>query len=354
MNPSTFLRGLKRAAVIVAVALCVPALAACGSDDSDDAGGSGSGSASTAPADQAFLEDAKATLERGYAGDYEDPPAEGPAAVKGKKVWYLSCGQAFEACVVQANAFKAAGDALGWDVTIQDGKADPTAAATVIRQAIAAQVDGIAVAYFDCPGIKSALLDAQRANMPAVGLGSLDCDNPIYNSNDEPLFTASPKLLGSDNPAEWYAKWARARANYTIATTEGKAKVISIWENSQAIQQANGDAFAEEMSKCSSCELERVAFSFAQVPNPATQQWKSAILSNPTYDVVANGIDALMFLGLQPAAQGAGREVRDRRRRAQPRQHRPDPRRRPGVGGRGPVRLVRVGDGRHAEPRLRR
>ena len=96
----------------------------------------------------------------------------------------------------------------------------------------------------------------------------------------------------------------------SFATEMSKAKVISIWENSQAIQQANGDAFADEMSKCSSCELERVAFSFAQVPNPATQQWKSAILSNPTYDVVANGIDALMFLGLQPAAQGAGREVR--------------------------------------------
>ena len=152
-------------AVVVAVALCLPAVAACGSDESDDAGGSGSGSASSAPADQAFLDDAKATLERGYAGDYEDPPAEGPAAVKGKKVWYLSCGQAFEACVVQANAFKAAGDALGWDVTIQDGKADPTLVKALtddkcIRRAAAAEALVRAGAAEHLPAARALLKDA--------------------------------------------------------------------------------------------------------------------------------------------------------------------------------------------------
>lgn len=311
MNPSNRLRVCKRMAPSVAAVLCVAAIAACGSDNSEDSAGSSSSSGGTSSSgSQEFLADAKTVVEKGYAGDYQDPPSEGPQAVKGKKVWYLSCGQAFEACVVQANGFKAAGEALGWDVTIQDGKADPSAAAAVIRQGIAAKVDGMAVAYFDCPGIKSALLDAKNAKLPVVGLGSLDCDNEVYKGNDPPLFTASPKLLDSTNPADWYAKWARARANYTIATSEGKAKVLSIWENSQAIQQANGDAFADEMKKCTTCELKRVPFSFAQVPNPATQLWKSAILSNPTYDVVANGIDALMFLGLQPAVQGVGRQVR--------------------------------------------
>src|SRR5262249_39680970 len=152
-----------------------------------------------------------------------------------------------------------------------------------------AKVDGIAIAYFDCPGIKSALLDAQKAKIPVVAFGSLDCDNALYKGNDKPLFTAATKLLDSTDAAEWYSKWPQARANYTIATTNGKAKVLSIWENSQAIQAANGNAFAEEMKKCTTCQVKRVPFSFAQVPNPATQQWKSAILSNPTYDVVANG-----------------------------------------------------------------
>ncbi len=307
---STTLRVLRRMRTAVAVGLCIPAIAACGSGDSAGSDSGSTGSSSGSSGDQAFLAEAKAALEKGYAGDFQDPPSDGPKAVTGRKVWYLSCGQAFEACVVKANAFKEAGRELGWDVTIQDGKADPTAAAAVIRQGIAAKVDAIAVDAFDCPGIKSALLDARRAKVPVIGLSSLDCDNPVYESTDKPLFTASTKLLDSTNPAEWYAKWARARATYTIATTDGKAKVISIWENSQAIQQANGKAFADEMAKCTTCELERVPFNFAQVPNPATQQWKSAVQAHPTYDVVANGIDALMFLGLQPAVTGVGRKVR--------------------------------------------
>jgi ribose transport system substrate-binding protein len=304
-------RVLRRMTPVLAAALLLPAVAACGSKDSgggDSGSSAGSGSAASSGSDD-FLADAKAVLDKGYAGDFDDPPTEGPKAVGGKKVWYVSCGQAFEACVVQSNAFKAAGDALGWDVTIQDGKADPSVTAALIRQAIAAKIDGMAVAYFDCPGIKSALLDAKTAKMPVVQLGSLDCDNEIYQSDDDALFAASPKLRGSTDAAEWYANWARARADYTIAKSEGKAKVLSIFENSQAIQQANGDAFADQMKKCTSCEVKRVPFSFAQVPNPATQQWKSAILSNPTYDIVANGIDAVMFLGLQPAVQAAGREV---------------------------------------------
>jgi ribose transport system substrate-binding protein len=254
-----------------------------------------------------FLSEAQAALELGYAGDFQDPPTEGPTAVGDKDVWVISCGQAFEACAVMVEAFQEAGDLLGWTVTVQDGAADPTVAATIIRQAIAAQVDGIAVAFFDCPGVKSALLEARDAAIPVVTYGSLDCDNPIYGGTDEPLYTAPLHWRGSTDTAEYYAAWARARANYVIATSEGSANVLSVYENSQAIQQANGAAFLDEMGKCTTCALTEVPFSFAQVPEPATLQWQSAITANPEATVIANGIDALMNLGLQTAIQQSGR-----------------------------------------------
>jgi ribose transport system substrate-binding protein len=299
----------KRMAPFLAILVSVLAIAACGSDDDDSSGGSAGSSGTSSGSSDSVVTAAKAAFEKGKAGDFQPPPTSGPKAVKGKNVWYISCGQAFEACVVQANSFKAAGAALGWKVTIQDGKADPSTAAQIIRQAAAAKVDGIVVAYFDCPGIKSALLDAKRAGMPAVGLGSLDCNSKQYGGNDEALFAANPKLRGSDDPAVWYASWAASRAQYVIAKTDGKANILSIYENSQAIQQANGKAFADEIAKCSTCKIKRTAFTFAQVPNPFTQQMKSAIQSDPNANVVANGIDALMFLGLQPAVQQAGRKV---------------------------------------------
>lgn len=311
-SPSRF----ARIVLGVAVTACAGALWACGSSSESDGTATGSastassaatGSTASAPAADSALSAAQKALELGYAGDFEPPPTSGPKAVTGKNVWVISCGQAFEACVTQSAAFKEAGEKLGWRVTIQDGKADPTVASTLIRQAVAAKVDGIAVAYFDCPGVKSALLDARTAKVPVVTSGSLDCDNAAYKGNDDPLYTAAVNLRGSTDAAEFYADWARARANYVIATTNGTGNVLSIYENSQAIQQANGKAFAEQMATCTGCTVAEVPFSFAQVPNPATLQWKSAILAHPKANVVANGIDALMGLGLQSAITQAAR-----------------------------------------------
>lgn len=285
-------------------AACVPVVAACGSSESgsesDDPG------QERASAD-AVLTEAKAALARGYDGDFQPPPSSGPPAVEGKDVWMISCGQAFEACNVQATAFKDAGEELGWQVTIQDGKADPAVASNIIRQAVAAGVDGIAVAFFDCPKVKGALLDARAAGVPVVTSGSLDCDNRIYEGAEEPLYSAVVNLRGSTDAAAFYEKWAEARANYIIARSNGTANALSIYENSEAIQQANGRAFAKRMEECTGCSVTEVPFTFAQIPNPATLEWKSAIVSNPDATVIANGIDSNMGLGLQSAIQQSGR-----------------------------------------------
>jgi ribose transport system substrate-binding protein len=307
--------GWGRFAVAAVALLSALTIAACGSSSSSSSSASATSSAGTSAASAsggatpAFLTQAKAVLAKGYAGDYQPPPTSGPKAVKGKNVWYISCGQAYQACVVQGDGFKDAAASLGWKVSLQDGKADPTTAAAIIRQAIAAKVDGIVVAYFDCPGIKSSLLAAQAAKIPVVSLGSVDCNSPIYGGNGPALFAAAPKLMGSSDPASYYEKWAKARADYVIATTNGKANVLSIYENSQAIQQANGKAFADEMATCTTCTVKRVAFTFAQTPNPFTQDIKSAILADPKATIIGNGIDALMLLGLQPAVQQSGRKL---------------------------------------------
>ena len=288
-------------ASVVAVVMSLT-VTACGSSSDDDSTSESAGSTQ-------FVEEAKTYLQTGYEGDYQPPPTEGPPAQRGKNVWFISCGQAFEACAVLSSEFQEAGEKLGWNVTIQDGKADPSAASQIIRQAIAAEVDGLVVTTFDCPGVKGALLEAQQAEIPVVNLGSLDCDNEIFDSSDEALYTASAKLRGSDNVLAWWQEWARAKARYTVAVTEGKANILQIFENGQGIQRAAGEAFAEEMAKCTTCKVEPFPFTFAQVPNPFSQQIQSAMLANPDIDEVQNGLDALMFLGLQTAVQQAGREL---------------------------------------------
>jgi ribose transport system substrate-binding protein len=250
----------------------------------------------------------QAILTKGYKGDFQPAPISGPKAQTGKKVWWISCGQAYAACSTMSTEFAAAGKALGWSVTVQDGNATATTAASLIRSAISAKVNAIGLATYDCPTIKSALLEAKAAKIPVVNFGSIDCNDPVYNDpSAKALFTATVKLRGSNRALNFETAWAKARAEYVIAKTNGKANVLNVAEQSQVLQKTNGEAFTQEMKTCAGCTVTQVPFTFAQVPNPATQQFQTAIQAHPDATVVAEGLDSIMGLGLQTAVSSSGR-----------------------------------------------
>src|SRR5262245_5297412 len=69
------------------------AAAGCGGDSSDSGSAAQSSSGSSgSKTSAAVLAEAKAATDKGYAGDFQPPPTEGPKAQTGKKVWYISCG----------------------------------------------------------------------------------------------------------------------------------------------------------------------------------------------------------------------------------------------------------------------
>ena len=246
-------------------------------------------------------------LDRGYAGDFRPPPTTGPRAVTGRNVWYVSCGQLFAACQVQTKGFTEAAAKLGWNVTVQDGKADGSVAAGLIRQAVAARADGVVISGFDCPGIKSALLEARTARVPVVSYASVDCDDPHYASGDPSLLT-TVKFRGSGSPVDFRVEWAKARVPYIIARAGTRAKILWVSEQGQLDQRAQGESFESSVAQlCPTCTVYRVPFTFAQVPNPATQQFATAIQSHPDASVLAEGIDAMMSLGLETAIRQSGR-----------------------------------------------
>jgi len=256
--------------------------------------------ASTLNADQ------KAVLDAGYAGNaLEEPTADGPAAVPGKKVWAISCGEAYQACAILSSSFVEAGKELSWDVNLVDGKADPSVATAAIRQAIAAKADGIAVFSFDCPGVKSGLQAAKSAGIPVVQYTSIDCDDPDFGS-EEPLYTAGLNVMGSTNISDYYTKWGAARAEYLAALLGGEGKVLMVEETSQRTQQYSNEGFKAGFAKaCPDCELIEVPFTFSQIPREATARWSSALLQHPDAAAVSVSIDSLMGLGLQTALKQA-------------------------------------------------
>ncbi|MCI0687212.1 MAG: substrate-binding domain-containing protein, partial [Sporichthyaceae bacterium] len=158
--------------------LAVLALAACSSTKT------AAPSATTAAGTDSA---AAAVLQEGYQGRFDPLPTAPSRAVAGKTVWNISCGQAFATCALISKEFEAAGKELGWDVSTQDSKGDPTTTVSLLKQAVAAKVDGVAIMARDCPLIKSGLLATRAANIPVVNLAGADCDNPRFGNGGEPL-----------------------------------------------------------------------------------------------------------------------------------------------------------------------
>lgn len=245
-------------------------------------------------------------LQSGYDGDaLQQPTAQGPAAQRGKRVWAVSCGEAYQACSQLSAGFVEAGAELGWEVNLVDGKADPSVATGLIRQAVAADVDGIAVFSYDCPGVKSGLEAARAARIPVVQFTSIDCDDEAFGAG-QPLYTAGLNVMGSTQIKDYYLKWGAARADYVAALMGGKGKLLQIANTDQRTQQYSNQGFREQFGKaCPDCELVEVPFTFAQVPREATAKWSSALMQNPDATAVSTGIDSLMGLGLQSALRQA-------------------------------------------------
>lgn len=246
-------------------------------------------------------------LQSGYDGAALTPPtAKGPRAQHGKRVWAVSCGEAYQACSLMSSSFAEAARGLGWEVNVVDGKADPSVATGLIRQAVAADVDGIAVFSFDCPGVKSGLEAARGADIPVVQFTSIDCDDEAFGSG-EPLYTAGLNVMGSTAIKDYYLKWGAARADYIAALMGGTGKLLEVANTDQRTQQYANQGFEAQFGKvCPGCELVKVPFTFAQVPREATAKWSSALMQNPDAKAVTTGIDSLMGLGLQSALKQAG------------------------------------------------
>jgi ribose transport system substrate-binding protein len=307
----TLVRGGSASWTRIALAMTMLALAGfvlagCGEDEPSGSGSAGSGSSG---GEDPAVADAKKKVDELYAGTWQDPPAEGPDAVKGKNAWFISCGQAFEPCADQVSAFKEAAKALGWKVTIVDGNASPTIAADAIDQAVSAGADAVGLAAFDCSAIKNALKKAKDAGVFVVNTYSADCDEE--QPGEEPLFGATLQMAGYPKPVDFYRAWDAAKAEYLIAKTGGKAKVIDLVSINQFIHREGDKAFRKALAKCEQCEVvETVNFTFDDIgKGKYPQMIQSALLKHPDANALFVPYDALYGLGVVDALKQSGRKV---------------------------------------------
>jgi ribose transport system substrate-binding protein len=247
---------------------------------------------------------AEANAYKFIAGTETKPPISGPKAVAGKSIHVISCGQAVPGCSLQTNAAVQAGETLGWNVTLVDGAFDANDGYNnSIRQAIAAHADGIILVSIDCNMVTQTLREAKSAGLKVVGQNSFPCaDDPSLMT---PMnYSSSTPSLSSFGQAEGVAQ-----ADYIIAKTDGKAKILDFRfvDNTFAIQITNG--FNSEIAKCTGCSVKDADITLSDFGTPSafSRKVSSALLAAGDVDAVRVPFDSFITDGVGQAVVNAGK-----------------------------------------------
>lgn len=277
-------------------------LAACG-----ESGEGGNGSSETSAS---VVEEAKAAVAKNREGTDRALPSSAPKPESGKNVWMISCTQAGEGCAAPAAGAKEAAKTIGWDLTVVDGKGRPDVYANGIRSAIADGADGIILGVIDCVAAKSALQDARKAGVKTFAFYAFDCDDPILKEQGEPLFDA--ELNYGDGMAYYdYVEKIQSQgvADYVIAKTEGKAKIIEFTEDDLVVAQHLNKGFEEGLKKCGGCEIvKKVPFTLDDFfTGKLGGKAEAALTQHPDANVLYSPYDSALTVGISQAVVSSGR-----------------------------------------------
>lgn len=245
-----------------------------------------------------------------YKGTLREPDGSPRPAAKGKKIAILSAGQASISSSVPVAAAEAAAKAAGWQTSIYDVQLNPANAPGLVRQAIAAGVDGIILQAVDCPGAKGPLQEAKAKGIKVVGIYSFDCNDPVFKSSDPALFSGQVNY-GKDAAAgigAFTEKYGADQAKAVIAATGGKAKVVFFNSPTVTVLNYTGKGFKDEIAKCKECKIvAEVEFAGSELGPNLQQKATTALLQNPDANAVKSPYTSATLLGIAPAVVQSGR-----------------------------------------------
>lgn len=284
------MRTKRLAGVAGLMAVAVLVLAACG--DSDDGAEGGGGQASSGDVER--YEEQLQTL---YEGTYEKPSGGPVEPSEGQNVWVISTGQEIETAQAASAAMEDASDALGWEVTIFDGKFDSSRQLSGIQQALADKADGIVLLYVDCAPVKSGIRQARDAGVAVVGIESKDCQPSLENH--------VVKYVGDRPFDEWVAHdFGGTQAAWVIAKTKGEAKtIVTVQTDLYTTAVTYDPGITDEFDECPSCEIvETIEFVGAEFGPPLQQKIEQALNKHPDANSFIAAYDAVLTGGGGAAA----------------------------------------------------
>jgi ribose transport system substrate-binding protein len=300
--------GFRAVVMLCAIALLALAVSACGGGDSSSSTSGGSGGATSEEggstgaseggesegggSEEASVKEAEAYLAKYGKGVGGPLPTEPAKPEPGKNVWILSCAQAASGCASITAGIKEAAELVGWKATVVDGAGDVSKWNSAVDQARVAGADAFFAVSVDCAPIKQALQRAKASGMITEGVSDYDCSDPIEGGG-EPLFTHvfEGPIKGPESWAKLGEAGGALQAAWIIAHVEGAKEAIQFTSQDVAVTQYISKGFQEEF-KCPECSIvDEVPFHLTELGAPLTQKAQTAMLKNPTANVLAPPYD---------------------------------------------------------------
>ena len=233
-----------------------------------------------------------AALGMGMAGAAEPEfagPSEPAKAPAGIKIGVVSCAASLKGCQAQADSTAEAAKALGWEVAMFDGKANPKTQANAILDALAWGANVIVAVSVDYRSIQLPLKEAKKAGVPVVALGQGgDTPNPLPVL--EPGQLAWEFAVDVDNFA-----LGQLIGQWIINDSDGKANIVVYDDVEFDSVHRQHEGIMDALSKCSGCTVTPDTFTASQVATNLGQQVVGYLRAHPDVNYVYAPYDPSAF-----------------------------------------------------------
>ena len=186
---------------------------------------------------------AKAAVAK-YAGPQTtwEGPTSAPKPEKGKVLVYLSGDEQNDISREYGLYMKEAAAKLGWTLTVIDGKGSPSTWVAGFNQAIALNPNGIAI-FADAKSLQDPIRTAAGRGITVIGLHAASLPGPAPDLHLFVNIQEDPREIG------------KAEADWAIADSDGKAKVVIVTHNEYQIAATKSGATRDAIQACSGCKV---------------------------------------------------------------------------------------------------
>lgn len=281
MRRYTFTAGL------VAVASILTACSSSGQGQNSNTGGGAGTATSDAEVTKAMDFMAKAMSPSGTA---KPPPGNNPV-VKGKNIWFVTCGTT-AICSTEPATIAEAAKAIGWKFTLVNESFTPADLIAGMKQAVAAGADGIFTQAAECSSAKAGYQAAFDAHIPVVQLESTD----DCSSTGTALSTVLPGYT------QLWQNFGVYRAYDAIAATRGQTQALEVFNPDGSTRGIAAKAFDGEIAKCSGCKVAGVNDAHPSTytsPGAPSQLVNQLSAEHPNANVMVLDVDS--YVGLVAA-----------------------------------------------------